>query len=47
MVQALKGGIMRSTEEIIEELENIFLNHDEYILDLLALLKKSIKEGEK
>lgn len=32
---------IRDTEEIIEELENCFLGHDEYILGLLAELKKS------
>ena len=31
----------RSSEEIIEELENCFINHDEYILRLLAELKES------
>jgi len=35
---------IRETEKIIEELENCFVGHDEYILGLLAELRKSRDE---
>ncbi len=38
---------MRTAEGIIEELENIFINNDEYILELLAELKEIIHETPK
>ncbi len=34
----------KDIEKIIEELENCFLGHDEYILDLLAKLKYLINQ---